>query len=146
MLATFHLCSTNHLQLRLACAIEQVRPVAEKACKFFKAKGLTDAEVISCELALVEACNNAVLYVKPSRQFDPIEIELRCDESLIEIRVHDHTDGFDLPQKAELAEEESEGGRGIFIMQSIMDSVGYSIGIGENVLTMSKHRVAPPGK
>jgi serine phosphatase RsbU (regulator of sigma subunit)/anti-sigma regulatory factor (Ser/Thr protein kinase) len=129
-----------HLQLRLACEIEQVRPVAEKACKFFRARGLTNAEVMSCELALVEACNNAVRYANPSRQFDPIEIELHCDESLVEIRVHDHTDGFELPQKAELADEESENGRGIFIMQSIMDSVGYSVGIGENILTMRKHR------
>lgn len=128
------------------CEIEQVRSTAGRACKFFKAKGLTASEVMSCELALVEACNNAVLYAKPSRQLDPIEIELRCDEAFIEIRIHDHTDGFNLPAKAELADQECETGRGIFIMQSLMDSVDYDVGIGENILTMRKQRALPEAK
>lgn len=140
MPATLHLCSTETLQLRLPCDIAQVRATAQRARKFFRAKGLSENELMSCELALVEACNNAVLYAKPSRQLDSIEIELRCGESLIEMRILDHTDGFDFPQKAELASHDSESGRGIFIMQSLMDSVDYSIGIGENILTLRKKR------
>jgi serine phosphatase RsbU (regulator of sigma subunit)/anti-sigma regulatory factor (Ser/Thr protein kinase) len=114
--------------------------MAASACKFFKAKGLSPSEIMSCELALVEACNNAVLYASPSRRLDPIEIELRCEDSFIEMRIHDHTDGFELPPKAELADEESESGRGVFIMQSLMDRVEYQLGIGENVLTLRKQR------
>lgn len=144
MLASLHLHSTANIQLSMACQIEEVRGVAQKAAEFLGRKGLSENELMSCELALVEACNNAVLYSKPSRQLDPIELELRCDKSLIEIRVHDHTDGFDLPQKAELAEKDSESGRGIFIMQSLMDSVDYQVGISENILTMRKRRNTPP--
>lgn len=144
MLASPHLHSTANIRLPMACQIEEVRGVARKASEFLCRNGLSENELMSCELALVEACNNAVLYSESSRQLDPIEIELSCDKSLVEIRVHDHTAGFDLPQKAELAEMESESGRGIFIMQSLMDCVDYHIGIGENILTMRKQRVVSP--
>jgi serine phosphatase RsbU (regulator of sigma subunit)/anti-sigma regulatory factor (Ser/Thr protein kinase) len=140
MPATLHLCSASAFELRLPCDISQVRTMAERARKFFLAKGLAQSEVMSCELALVEACNNAVLYAKPSRQLDPILIELRCDPAQIEMRIRDHTDGFDLPEKAGLAEQDEEHGRGVFIMQSLMDSVDYRVGIGENVLTLRKNR------
>lgn len=141
MLALSHLLSTANFQISLACEIEQVRPAAQAVSAYLAGKGLSDAELMACELALVEACNNAVLYVMPSRQFDPIQIEVDCNDVEIEIRIHDHTDGFELPEEVVLAEQESESGRGLFLMKSLMDQVSYRRLMGDNTLTMKKSRL-----
>ncbi len=98
---------------------------------------------MACELALVEACNNAVLYAAPSRAFEKIEVTLFCDETVIETRIHDHTAGFELSKKIQLAEQSSESGRGLFIIQSLMDEVTYINNGDGNTLTMRKARSFP---
>jgi serine phosphatase RsbU (regulator of sigma subunit)/anti-sigma regulatory factor (Ser/Thr protein kinase) len=140
MVATPHLHSGTNIQLSLACDIEQVRPVARVAREFLAAKNLSEEELMACELTLVEACNNAVNYALPSRQLDPISVELHCNESEIEIRIHDHTAGFELPEKIILADDDSETGRGLFIMKSLMDNISYSGADGENTLTLKRFR------
>lgn len=141
MLALSHSPSIGNFQISLVCEIEQVRPVARAAHEHLAEAGLSDEELMACELALVEACNNAVLYVMPSRQFDPIHVEVNCSPTEIEIQIHDHTAGFDLPDKVDLAAQESESGRGLFLMQSLMDTVSYERTIGDNTLTMKKFRL-----
>ncbi|MEO6036548.1 MAG: SpoIIE family protein phosphatase [Verrucomicrobiota bacterium] len=143
MVALSHLPSTSSLQLKLACEIEQVRPATHAAREFLAGKGLSDEELMACELALVEACNNAVLYVMPSRQFDSIQVEIQCDDVEVKISVHDHTAGFDLPDETILVDQESESGRGIFLMKSLMDYVSYERLIGDNTLTLKKLRQTP---
>jgi len=96
---------------------------------------------MACELSLVEACNNAVLYVTGPSQAVPIQVEVVCDSLKVELRIHDHTDGFTLPPKKDLPLEESESGRGVFIMQSLMDKVAYLRGAGVNTMVMERLRV-----
>ncbi|MEO5803099.1 MAG: SpoIIE family protein phosphatase [Verrucomicrobiota bacterium] len=146
MLASLHVPSSATIELSLACDIEQVRPVAHAAREFLATKNLSEEELMACELALVEACNNAVLYALPSRLLDPIEIDLSCDDSVIEINIHDHTTGFELPPIAELSSPESESGRGVFIIQSLMDYVSYATGSGENTLVLRKFRARGQAK
>lgn len=141
MPALSNLPTTDSFQLSLPCEIEQVRPAAQALRTFLENKGVANEELMPCELAFVEACNNAVLYAMPSCKLDPIEVEVNCDEALIEIKIHDHTAGFVLPEKAGLAEDDSESGRGVFIMQSVMDAVSYAGAIGENTLTLQKARI-----
>ncbi len=134
--------STARLGFSMACELEEVRPIAKATREFLAAKGLSENELMACELVLVEACNNAVLYVIPSRQLEPIGVEIFCDDSKIEIQIHDHTAGFELPEQVDLTDLESESGRGLFIIQSLMDDVSYAGGFGENTLTLRKIR--PP--
>lgn len=142
MVASPHLHSGLKIELSLACDIEQVRPVARAAREFLAAKGLSEEELMACELSMVEACNNAVNYALPSRQLDPIAIELFCNDLEIEIRIYDHTGGFELPKEIVLVDGESETGRGLFIMNSLMDKINYSGADGENTLTLKKLRSA----
>lgn len=140
------LSSTNNasLRLNLPCDIDQVRSIARQAREFFASQGLSEEDLMGCELVMVEACNNAVNYVMPSRQLEAIEIDLSCDSTKIEIRIRDHTGGFELPEKVALTNEDSETGRGLFIIQSLMDEVKYAGAMGDNTLTLRKSRSPVP--
>ncbi|MEO6183902.1 MAG: SpoIIE family protein phosphatase [Verrucomicrobiota bacterium] len=140
MLASRQLNTSTSLRISLLCEVQQVRPAVRAAREFLAANFCTENELTACEYALAEACNNAVVYALPSRQMDEIELELSCDDTRIEIRVHDHTAGLELPAKVDLPDPESESGRGLFIILSMVDEVSYASGIGENTLTMRKFR------
>ena len=52
----------------------------------------------------------------------------------------DHTAGFDWPQQAALPEADRENGRGIYLIQSLMDSSEYLQAPRENTLILRKTR------
>lgn len=80
--------------------------------------------IISCELAIVEAVNNAIFH---AHQKDPdkwIDIELKQAGTLLEIMVYDYGGGFDMPEDLELPVDEDHG-RGLFLIKSMMKNVEY---------------------
>ena len=130
------------LRFALPCELSHVRQAAKTAHSFLSEQGC-DGEILSaCDLALVEACNNAIKYAPEKARQQPISVEIICQNDELELRVADHTRGFDWPEKVELPPPESESGRGIFLIQSLMDSARYLRGNGENILIMRKARPA----
>ena len=69
-------------------------------------------------------------------------MEALCDRRCIELRVTDHTAGFDLPSPEILPDPGREHGRGIYLIRSVMDEVLYRRSAGENVMVMRKRRVS----
>ena len=130
------------LRLSPRCDAAEVREAAQQVHRFLKDQGFTEDELMSFDLALVEAGNNAVRYADEAGQKQPILIEAVCEEKQVEFRVHDHTQGFEWPKKIELPPPESERGRGIYLIHKLMDWVGYFRGPGENILIMRKARPA----
>jgi serine phosphatase RsbU (regulator of sigma subunit)/anti-sigma regulatory factor (Ser/Thr protein kinase) len=131
------------LNLALAPNLAEVRAVALQARDFVTAWGWSEAEVSACELALVEACNNAIHHVSEAGRHQPIEVELVCDAANFEVRIYDHTPGFDWPTKIGLPEEVCERERGLFLITTLMDRVNYYRGESENCLVMSRSRNRP---
>src|SRR4051812_17888575 len=64
--------ASSVLRLEVPCDLSAVRRVVASVCLFLAEKGVSETELIGCELALVEACNNAILYAE--RQKAPAEI------------------------------------------------------------------------
>src|ERR1043166_2319060 len=128
------------LRLSLACDLGKVRALTGLILDFLASEGLSDPDLKSCELALAEACNNAVLYARGPACSLPIEVEAICSRANVELRVSDHTNGFTLPEKIELPDENSESGRGLFIIGSLMDKVNYINGSSKNTLVMRRRR------
>jgi serine phosphatase RsbU (regulator of sigma subunit) len=56
------------------------------------------------------------------------------------MRVTDHTAGFVLPERLPPPSPKLERGRGLFLIQSVMDEVRYLRGPSENILVMRKRR------
>jgi serine phosphatase RsbU (regulator of sigma subunit)/anti-sigma regulatory factor (Ser/Thr protein kinase) len=132
------------VSLTLDCDLQQVRPVARAVRNFLSEQSVAEEDLIACELAVVEACNNAVVHVSEKGWAKPIVVEAACKEERVELTVEDHTAGFEIPEFVELADPWSEHGRGLFIIQSLMDQVSYVRGTHGNTLYMQKLRFPNP--
>lgn len=133
--ALFRLC--------LSCELNSVRAAAEQAREFLASRGAPSEILLGCELALVEACNNAILYAPAAARDRPVEILLLCDGADLEMQVLDHTSGFVMPAHAQLPDPDAEHGRGLFIIRSVMDEATYLRGEGENRFVLRKRNLFP---
>jgi serine phosphatase RsbU (regulator of sigma subunit)/anti-sigma regulatory factor (Ser/Thr protein kinase) len=130
--------------LRLAFAPNpaSVRAVAASVRSFLAEQGVPEKELFSFELCVAEASTNAITYAQGhSLKLEPVA-EALCTADQIELRVTDHTPGFVLPERIAQPSPLSDGGRGLFIIQSVMDEVRYLRGSKENILIMRKRRRA----
>jgi anti-sigma regulatory factor (Ser/Thr protein kinase) len=131
------------LDFEMPCDLSQVRSAGEKARAFLTVFGWPPQEVMDCELALVEACNNAIKYVRREARNLPVIVRVVSGSSDIELRITDHTPGFDWPQQASPPNPAAESGRGVFLIQTLMDQTLYLRRSGENVLVLRK-LISPP--
>jgi serine phosphatase RsbU (regulator of sigma subunit)/anti-sigma regulatory factor (Ser/Thr protein kinase) len=122
------------------CDLSESRVATRILRAFLAEQGLDESEQFLCELCLAEACNNAVQYVAPEAARLSVAAEAFVHAGAVELRVTDRTPGFELGEKRSAISPEGENGRGIFIIQSMMDEVQYLRGRGENVLVMRKTR------
>jgi serine phosphatase RsbU (regulator of sigma subunit)/anti-sigma regulatory factor (Ser/Thr protein kinase) len=129
-------------QSSLPCDLKEVRRATTAAAGFLADEGLSKEELTACELALVEACNNAIQYASDEGQMKPVEIAVTCDPAKVELRVSDHTPGFRLPDRMSLPEPDSERGRGLFLIHSLMDQVNYFRSDGKNTLVLHLNRTS----
>lgn len=127
-------------RIAFRCDLAEARTATRLLCAFLGEQGLDASELFNFELCLAEACNNAVQYAGDAGAVQAIVAEAVCCDASVELRVHDHTPGFTLPPRPETISPERESGRGLFIIQSLMDEVRYFRGGDRNVLTMRKAR------
>ncbi|MBM4201278.1 MAG: ATP-binding protein [Gammaproteobacteria bacterium] len=102
-------------------------------------RGDRDALAFNLNIVVTEAVGNAIRHgiSAHSRSRLRICIEVRADELVIE--VHDHGQGFDLDTLPDVPPDDlDEGGRGLFVMRSLMDSLTYKRTKAGNVLEMRK--------
>lgn len=127
-------------RVALPCDLAEVRGATQSVRGFLTEQGLHEEEITSCELALTEACNNAIQYASERGRQAPIAIEAMSNGSLVELRINDHTSGFTWPERAKLPEDSAERGRGVYLIQTVMDSADYCRGRRGNCLIMRKTR------
>jgi serine/threonine-protein kinase RsbW len=122
----------------LRCDLAEVRPKVERVRKFLLKAGCSEREAIECELALVEACTNAIQHTSSEGRPSSVVIDATVANRQAEFRVTDHTPGFAWPKRPALPDANSESGRGIFLIQSLMTSTEYVRGENGNVLILRK--------
>jgi len=132
-------------RLDFPATLEDARDAVRSVVQWLADHQIREDECQQWELVLAEAANNAVIYTTPDQAQLTAHIEAALSEHDIEVRITDHTSGFDWPEKVELPEDdESEHGRGIFIITSLTDQVSYLRGQGHNVLCLRSQRKSPP--
>lgn len=131
------------LRVQLDCQLDAVRPAVVRLLNFLRDRGVDDEGLASCELALVEGCNNAVDHVSPDGAHLPIGVEASCGVDDIEFRIEDHTPGFVWPVLPHLPPDDAEDGRGLFLIHSLMTSVDYLRGKSGNCLVLRLKRRRP---
>jgi len=126
----------------LACELVEVRPMTVMMRGFLQEQGVPEEEIQACELALAEAANNAIKYASAEAARKEIQVDVVCGLDQLELRVNDNTAGFEWPRQIELPVADQETGRGLFLIQSLMDRVNYLRGSGQNCLVMKRKRSA----
>jgi serine/threonine-protein kinase RsbW len=113
------------MELSLALTLprdEQTVPVARHIVRnAMEQVGVESTCVYDVELALSEACTNVLLHSGPGDQF---VVRLDLEEGLAVLRIIDLGHGFDSAKlQAEDARLEAERGRGLGLMQALVDRV-----------------------
>ena len=132
------------LRLTIPCDLAEVRGASLEVASFLISQGCDENERMTCGLALVEACNNAIRYAPADALGQPVIIETLVTDQSIEVRVIDHTRGFDWPAHITLPPPDSESGRGLYLIHSLTERSGYLRGQGENILHFSRRRTSAP--
>jgi serine phosphatase RsbU (regulator of sigma subunit)/anti-sigma regulatory factor (Ser/Thr protein kinase) len=135
-----NISSTDSILLEAPCGLESVRDAARILRGFLTRHGAGENELDDWELVTVEAGNNAVQSSKPTQPDQRIRFMMHAWPDSIELVVTDHNSRFDLPDEVKLPSDDSESGRGLFLMNALTDSVRYLRGKRENFLILRKDR------
>jgi serine/threonine-protein kinase RsbW len=87
-----------------------------------KELGVDKACADDIQIALTEACTNVILHAGPG---DAYEVAVDVDTESCVIRVIDRGGGFDAARLRERAGDAAENGRGIEIMEALVDQVRF---------------------
>lgn len=85
--------------------------------------GVTESCVGDVELAITEACANVIEHA--SGDDDDYAVTVNVDERRCEIRVIDRGIGFDQLVADQYPPDDAERGRGLLIMEALMDSLAF---------------------
>jgi serine phosphatase RsbU (regulator of sigma subunit)/anti-sigma regulatory factor (Ser/Thr protein kinase) len=129
-------------RVEAACEFSAVRAAVAAVRDWLAEKSFPEADLGAWELALIEAGNNAVKYAEAAAKRQPVVIEVSAGEREVEVRVTDHTTGFDWPREIKLPEADAERGRGIYLMKSLTDEIFYLRSAGQNILVLRRARPA----
>lgn len=99
--------------------------------------GLSSEDASAFELALVEALNNSIEHGEAESECK-VTIELSVEDLQIEVAVSGLGPEFRPPERAELPQNLSEGGYGLFILEAFADNLKWSRKDGLNCLFFSK--------
>ena len=101
-----------------------------------------DREALAYQLNLVltEATANVIKHANESNHKDTVRISIHLEEGLLNIKVYDHGQGFDLDSvPIPDFDHPQESGMGLFFIRSMMDVVTYTRQEDCNVLEVIKY-------
>lgn len=116
----------RELELHVPAEPRVVQNVREQFEEFIRPLHLTADEVDSLKVALSEACSNAVCHGSPRGRRNQVHLRFAFDEEQLVIEIVDEGKGF-RPSQIALPdyEEWKPSGRGLFLMQALMDDVEF---------------------
>jgi serine/threonine-protein kinase RsbW len=120
--------SHDSLQLVIPSEPKRIAEVDEFVESALRQRGVSETLISDVAIAATEIVNNAIIHGNKKDTAKNVTIAMQFTVRDVEIRVEDEGNGFNpdaIPDP--LAEENllREVGRGIFIVQSLMDSVRY---------------------
>jgi serine phosphatase RsbU (regulator of sigma subunit)/anti-sigma regulatory factor (Ser/Thr protein kinase) len=130
------------MALMIPCDLGAIREASRQVRSFLAQQNISELEQDAWELICAEAGNNAVTHTPVDKQGLKIEFILQITPDSVELRVVDHTPGFDFPNSPKLPDELDEHGRGLFLMSILSDGVRYLRGKDENHLILRKLRLS----
>jgi serine/threonine-protein kinase RsbW len=133
------------IRLSLDSSLENVRLTGMCAQGICRGLEMSEDEAYEVELALCEAANNAIRHAYKEEPGHLVDVEVETSGQVLRFLVSDTGRAMDpalLGRDAAGAfqgvDDLSEGGMGLGIIKSVMDSVEYGTSQGKNTLRMTK--------
>ncbi|MGK2945840.1 MAG: ATP-binding protein [Desulfuromonadales bacterium] len=124
-------------QTRYLCLIGHIGENIARTLRNYS--GDRDKLAYDLNLVLTEAMANAIQHANVDDPTKEVHIEILLVEQRLIIRVFDFGQGFDVEQYLEPRHPLEEHGRGIYLINTVMDEVSYqTTGVG-HVLEMVKN-------
>jgi serine/threonine-protein kinase RsbW len=124
-------------QTRYLCLIGHIGENIALTLRNFS--GDRDKLAYDLNLVLTEAMANAIQHANVDDPTKEVHIEILLVKQRLIIRVFDFGQGFDIEQYLEPLHPLEEHGRGIYLINTIMDEVSYQTTEVGHVLEMVKH-------
>ncbi|HEY3266208.1 MAG TPA: ATP-binding protein [Armatimonadota bacterium] len=114
------------MQLDLPAEASYVRLCRHLAETVLSGMGVSPQDVNDVEVIMGEVCANAVrhAYNNPSETY---RVELDVCPETVRVTVRDHGKGIDLNEREKDPREMREGGRGMFLINTLADRVDMSV-------------------
>ena len=113
------------LTLQFSPCVDAARKVSARVREFVVECGAEEADGGAWELVAAELLANIVVHGQAEGCTEDIHVEVHVSPEWARLRVVDPTEGFDWPDDVSLPDPESESGRGLFIIHSLVDDVRY---------------------
>lgn len=141
---------TASLTLRIDSRLDDVFLVGLSIRSICRVLPLDTTAIDAVEICVVEAVNNAIEHAYGNVPGHAVEVAVTVQHAALHIAVRDQGRAMDWPATCAHADVRpidplADGGRGVFIIRSLMDEVSYADRDGWNVLTMVKYAPALDG-
>lgn len=130
------------VRLTVASRVQAINPTVNKLKKMLKAACLERTQAFAIETALREALANAIVHGNRLNRAKSVRVGCGCSQRGIRIVIADEGEGFDpgaLESPLAAKNLNSDHGRGILLIQALMDGVRFEKGGRE--IHMCKNRV-----
>ena len=121
---------SSELTLTLPSDVALVEEAIELICRHLKAEFLSERAIrFNVRVALAEALANAIQYGNRNDTSKSVGVTVRFGPDRVEMEVSDEGPGFDprhLPDPTVLERRTLETGRGIFLIQRLVDEVRFN--------------------
>ncbi len=130
------------LQIQIPCDLKQVKTVRKLMSDFCAELNFSQEDLLNLEIALNEGLSNAIDHGSSSNIKSFVDVEFNVEGRLFFIKIKDYGGKEFNPEffeRISLKREWGHGGRGIYLMKSIMDELSYIFLPGQyTLLYMSK--------
>lgn len=129
------------------CTLAAAREAAIGARSFLASHGLPEPELAAWDLILTEAGNNSVIHCPHDLPDPSWQLHLLFTADRVIAKIHDNNAAFDWPDDPQLPDDDSESGRGIFLIHTLTDFRKHAHHAGGNILTVERrHTPAAPAE
>ena len=135
---------TSKYELCISSSMENLALISDFVTSLAGRLRLDEDQTFALQMAIDEACANVMEHAYGGQDNGTIRICCHADQDEVVVTIHDYGQPFDpqsvpRPDTAAPLEKREEGALGLYLMEKLMDSVGFEFDpINGNTLTMRK--------
>jgi serine/threonine-protein kinase RsbW len=134
----------DEVEITISSHPRWLRLVRQVVCEYALETGFDAQDAHAITLAVGEAVGNVIKHSYRGRTDESFVLQCKADGRNLEVSLRDNGEPFDPGQEPQLPPDELRpGGRGLYLMRTIMDDVEYSRDGGANVVRMRKMIPSP---